>query len=112
MAEPLSLRGRVAMIPGDFGWDDVGDFNSVAALVPGLEGGSVKVLGDGDEVVALDSAGDIVAPAAGRTVALLGVDDLVVVDTPDALMVAPRARSQEVRRLVERLRSLGRDDLL
>ncbi len=112
VAEPLSLRGRVAMIPGDFGWDDVGDFNSVAALVPGLEGGSVKVLGDGDKVVALDSAGDIVAPAAGRTVALLGVDDLVVVDTPDALMVAPRARSQEVRRLVERLRSLGRDDLL
>ena len=48
-------------------------------------------------------AGGIVVPAAGRLVACLGVDDLVIVDTPDALLVTTRARSQEVKRVVKLL---------
>ena len=48
-------------------------------------------------------AGGIVVPAACRLVACLGVDDLVIVDTPDALLVTTRARSQEVKRVVKLL---------
>ena len=112
VAEPLSLSGGVAMIPGDFGWDDIGDFNSVAAMLPSRDGRNIKVLGDSDRVVSLDSAGDVVVPRADRTIALLGVNDMVVVDTPDALLIAPRARSQEVKAMVARLSEEGRDDLL
>lgn len=112
VAEPLSLAGGVAMVAGGFGWDDIGDFNSVAALLPSADSRNMKILGDADDLVCLDSAGDMVAPAAGRTVALLGVDDMVVVDTPDALLVAPRARSQEVKDLVAKLAEYGRDDIL
>jgi mannose-1-phosphate guanylyltransferase len=43
---------------------------------------------------------------------LLGVDDMVVIDTPDALLVAPRARSQEVKNMVSKLSGLGRDEIL
>ncbi|KFI84855.1 mannose-1-phosphate guanylyltransferase [Bifidobacterium psychraerophilum] len=112
IAEPLSAAGGVAVVPGGFGWDDIGDFNSVAALLPSSNRRNIKVLGDQDDVVFLDSAGDIVAAQAGRTVALLGVDDMVVIDTPDALLVAPRARSQEVKNMVAKLSGLGRDDIL
>ncbi|KFI73152.1 mannose-1-phosphate guanylyltransferase [Bifidobacterium mongoliense] len=112
VAEPLSLSGGVAMIPGDFGWDDIGDFNSVAAMLPSRDGRNIKVLGDSDRIVSLDSAGDVVVPRADRTIALLGVNDMVVVDTPDALLIAPRARSQEVKAMVARLSEEGRDDLL
>jgi mannose-1-phosphate guanylyltransferase len=112
VAEPLSAAGGVAMVPGDFGWDDIGDFNSVAALLPSANERNMKILGDSDLVAYLDSAGDVVVPSAGRTIALLGVNDMVVVDTPDALLLAPRARSQEVKSMVSYLQESGHDDLL
>ena len=112
LAEPLSAAGGVAVVPGDFGWEDVGDFNSVAALLPGTDAHNLKILGESGEVIALDSAGDVVVPQGNRTVALFGVDDMVVVDTPDALLIAPRARSQEVKRMVDEVRRRGHDDLL
>ncbi|MBW3087515.1 mannose-1-phosphate guanylyltransferase [Bifidobacterium sp. 82T24] len=114
VAEPLAAEGGVAMVPGGFGWDDIGDFNSVAALIPSADRYNNKIIGDGDRVVCLDSAGNVVAPAGGegRVIALLGADDLVVVDTPDALLVAPRARSQEVKRMVAALAAHGRDAIL
>lgn len=112
VAEPLSVEGGVAMIPGDFGWDDIGDFNSVAALLPSVDERNLKILGNTEQVVTLDSAGDIVVPNSERTVALLGVNDMVVVDTPDALLIAPRARSQEVKSMVKTLAESGCDELL
>lgn len=112
VAEPLSVAGGVAVIPGDFGWDDIGDFNSVAALLPSVNERNIKILGDAENVVMLDSAGDVVVPASGRTIAMLDVDDMVIVDTPDALLVAPRARSQDVKKLVRRLSDSGYDDVL
>ena len=112
VAEPLSVEGGVAMIPGDFGWDDIGDFNSVAALLPSVDERNLKILGNTEQVVTLDSAGDIVVPNSERTVALLGVNDMVVVDTPDALLITPRARSQDVKSMVKTLAESGCDELL
>ena len=57
-------------------------------------------------------AGGIVVPGSGRLVACLGVDDLVIVDMPDALMVTTRARSQEVKRLVKKAKDSGWKTLL
>ncbi|MBB2955475.1 mannose-1-phosphate guanylyltransferase [Bifidobacterium commune] len=112
VAEPLSVAGGVAMVPGDFGWDDIGDFNSVAVLLPSTGSRNIKILGDTDKVVSLDSAGDVVMPLSDRTIALLGVNDMVIADTPDALLIAPRARSQEVKDMVAYLDGEGRDDIL
>lgn len=109
VAEPAADEGVVAVIPADLGWDDVGDFSSLSALLPGTD--RVQVLGDPAQVVAVDGAG-VVAPAGGRVVALLGLDDVVVVDTPDAVLVTTRERAQEVKDLVDRLRRGGYDDLL
>ena len=73
--------------------------------VPGL-----KVLGDRDLVIAQDSTG-VVAPRSGRTVVTLGLDDVVVVDTPDALLVTTRERAQDVKSVVDILHRSGRTDL-
>lgn len=112
IAEPVAARGGVAMVPGDFGWDDVGDFNSLAGLLPAVDDRGSKVLGEADRVVRLDSAGSVVIPAGGRTVTILGLDDVVVVDTPDALLVTTRARAQQVKSIVDAVRERGLDDLL
>jgi mannose-1-phosphate guanylyltransferase len=71
----------------------------------------MRVLGDAGRVVAVDSLDGLVVPASGRTVTVLGLDDVVVVDTPDALLVTTRARAQDVRAVVDALRD-GRPELL
>ena len=109
IAEPVADAGGVAVVPGAFGWDDVGDWHSLCGLLPEAEDGP-RVLGAGD-VVAQD-AGGLVVPAGGRLVAVVGLDDVVVVDTPDALLVTTRARAQDVKTVVERLKAAGRTDLL
>lgn len=58
-------------------------------------------------VITEQVAGGIVVPGSGRLIACLGVDDLVIVDMPDTLLVTTRARSQEVKRLVKKVRETG-----
>jgi mannose-1-phosphate guanylyltransferase len=108
IAEPASAGGRVAVVPGSFGWDDIGDFRSVAALLP--DDGGVQVLGDATAVTE-GTSDSLVVSSSGRLVALLGLSGVVVVDTPDALLVADRARAQDVKHLVEQVREV-RPDLL
>ncbi len=114
IAEPVAAAGGVAVVPGDFGWDDVGDFASLSTLLPPAPDGDdgARVLGDASQVVRLDSLGSLVVPGSGRLVAVLGIDDVVVVDTPDALLVTTRARAQQVKEVVEAVRRRGADDLL
>lgn len=108
VAEPAAAEGLVATIPADLGWDDIGDFHSIADA---LGAGGVQVLGDGSRVLSEASTG-LVVPEGKRLVALVGVDDVVVVDTPDALLVTTRDRAQDVKALVDRIRETGRDEVL
>ena len=113
------------MIRGDFPWDDVGDFDSLADLLPddthvdSLDASgkrdadhqrSVAVLGDLDKVLTVDSSG-VVAAGTDRLITILGLDDIVVVDTPDALLVTTRDRAQQVKSVVDALKESGRTEL-
>ena len=109
IAEPAAAAGRVATVPGAFGWDDIGDFDSLATLLG--DDDACSVLGDAG-LTQLIGASGIVVPRSGRTVAVIGLDDVVVVDTPDALLVTTRARAQEVKNVVAALKEKGRADLV
>ena len=109
VAEPAAAAGRVAVVPAAFGWDDVGDFAALAELLP--DAAALRVLGDADGVLGQDATGVTVA-GSGRMVAVLGLDDVVVVDTPDAVLVTTRSRAQDVKAVVDALRAAGRTDLL
>lgn len=109
LAEPVAATGGMAVVPAELGWTDLGDFASLAAMLSDLDG--VRVLGPTERVQAIDATG-LVVTGDGRTVTLLGVEDIVVVDTPGALLVTTRAHAQRVRAAVERWREQGRDDLL
>ncbi|KAB2811739.1 NTP transferase domain-containing protein [Pimelobacter simplex] len=108
VAEPAAAAGRVVTIPGAFGWDDVGDFDSLAGLLGDEE--DCTILGDSSLAQVIGASG-IVVPRSGRVVAVIGLDDVVVVDTPDALLVTTRARAQEVKKVVAALKDQGRHDL-
>jgi mannose-1-phosphate guanylyltransferase len=111
VAEPAAAAGRVACVPADIGWDDVGDWASLAGLLPDAGPGAPKVLALDGTARALDSTGLVVA-AGGREVVVLGLADVVVVDTPDAVLVVPAGRAQEVKDVVAQLKAAGRTDLL
>jgi mannose-1-phosphate guanylyltransferase len=108
IAEPAADAGRVAVVPASIGWDDVGDWASLAALLPGEA--AVKVVGDAAKVLDVDASG-IAVPAGDRLVAVLGLKDVVVIDTPSAVLVTTREWAQDVKKVVEALGEAGHDNL-
>jgi mannose-1-phosphate guanylyltransferase len=115
VAEPAAAAGTVAVVPADLGWHDIGDFAALTPLVtrsqPTGQGRELHVLGDHEQVSATDAGGLVVA-TGGRRVVVLGLDDVVVVDTPDAVLVTSRESAQQVKAIVDALRAAGRTDLL
>jgi mannose-1-phosphate guanylyltransferase/mannose-6-phosphate isomerase len=97
----------LATLPLDCAWSDLGSWEALAEVLPADAAGNT---GRGDRV-AVDAAGNLLFAAEG-TIAVLGVRDLVVVRTGDTVLVLPRERSQEVRRLVQELAAGGREELL
>ncbi|MBI3693608.1 MAG: mannose-1-phosphate guanylyltransferase [Acidobacteria bacterium] len=92
---------------GDLGWNDVGSWNAVYDLLPHDRQGNVAR----SEALFRDATESYV-DAPGKLVALVGVEDLIVVETQDALLVARRDRAQDVGEVVKILEKQGRDDLL
>jgi len=111
VAEPAAAAGRMVVIPGEFDWDDVGDFASIAKLHSSGHKSDLAILGEDARVLA-DASSGIVITDTGRTIALVGVKDIVVVDTGDALLVTTTANAQKVKSVVDALRLAGRDDVL
>ena len=93
---------RVAVVRARFRWSDVGSWAAVAALWSGGNGRNALR----GRAVSIDSRGCLV-DSSERLVAVLGVEDLVVVDTPDAILVCHKDRAQDVRLVVDELRRRG-----
>jgi mannose-1-phosphate guanylyltransferase len=93
------------VIPGSFGWSDVGSWEALYD-----HRGDQDSFHAGD-VIEIDGSGNVLS-SEGGLVAVVGVSDLVVVHTPDATLVVPRADSQRVREVVDRLRADENEELL
>jgi mannose-1-phosphate guanylyltransferase len=105
--EGAAAAGLVATVPGDFGWTDVGDFDTVGEVLAKDKNGNVLVGDDKSDVVLHDVTGCVVVPQSGRLVAMLGVSEIIVVDTPDAVLVCRRDRAQDVKAIVDELKGRG-----
>jgi mannose-1-phosphate guanylyltransferase len=97
-----------ALAATDIGWNDVGSWNAVYELAPHDAAGNAFRAA---EILVHDAARNYV-DAEGKVVALLGVEDLIVVDTKDALLVAARSRAQQVGALVKAIEEKKREELL
>ena len=103
----LEASDRVAVVAGSFGWDDIGSWAALKRRWPN-DSSNNATRGD---VLAIDSRGNVIS-ATDRPVALLGVEDLIVVDTGDVILVCPRDRAQDVKKVVDELRRRGMTSLL
>ncbi len=117
--EPRSARGEEASgiycLPGDFSWNDLGSWAALHEHVAGRDFDEIEecnIFEATDPLhVELDSKGNYVF-APGKVVALVGVENLVVVQTKDALLITTRERSQDVGKVVRKLIEAGREDLV
>ena len=100
---------NVSVVPVDFAWNDVGSWPSLAEVVEPDASGNHE--SGGAQVIARDAEGCIVHGDAGTLVALVGVRDLVVVKSGDAVLVCPRDRAEEVKAIVARLEVEAPDQL-
>jgi mannose-1-phosphate guanylyltransferase/mannose-6-phosphate isomerase len=98
---------RVAVLPVDPGWSDLGSFAALRELLPADVGGNAVRLGPAGRAVLVESRDNLVW-GGNKVVALVGVEDALVVDTPDALLVCAGTQAQEVRRVVDDLEAAGR----
>lgn len=103
----LEHCGDILVVPGEFGWNDVGSWDMMNVLHAEDRNGNIQI---GDTLL-IDSD-DTTAYSSGRLIAAVGVSGLVIVETPDAVLVCPKDRAQDVKKVVDALKEQGRDNLL
>ena len=105
--EPSSAKGDVLVIPGEFGWDDVGSLDMMDVLHQPDENGNVEI----GDTIAIDTTNTVLY-SSKKIVTAVGVDNLIIVETPDAIMVCNKEKAQDVKKIVDVLNAAGRNELL
>ncbi len=100
----LEKSNNVAVVTSEFGWSDIGSWNAMSDLVPPDEVGN-RVMGE----ALLFDVSDTYIQSESRMVAAVGVENLLIIDTPDALLVADKDHAQDVRKVVAQLKYMGHE---
>jgi mannose-1-phosphate guanylyltransferase len=111
LLEPASAEQQVAVVPAAIGWSDLGSWSALREHRSD-SGASVITAEPPARVIDIDGRDVLVHAGGGRTVAVVGLSGVIVVDTPDALLVSSVEAAQDVKRVVDQLRAEGREDLL
>ena len=101
----MERSDKVKAVAANMGWSDLGSFDALAEVFPSDENGNTK----NDNLIAINSKNNFVYPSE-RLVALVDIDDLIVVDTPDALLISKKGTSQKIKTIVKELK--GRESEL
>ena len=104
----MEKSDRIAVIPADFGWSDVGSFAALSEVRALDAQGNVA---EGDALI-LDGKDNVALAHPGRLLVVVGLDDVIAVDAGDAVLVCRRDKAQDVRKAVEELKRRGREELL
>ena len=96
---------EVLIIKGEFGWKDIGTWDTLHEnLLTQADERQNLVKGD---KVNIDTSGSIIYGKKGKVIATIGLDDMIVIDTDDALLVCPKSRAQDVKKVIEELKKRG-----
>ena len=95
----MEKTDKAAVVPAEFGWSDVGSFSALADVQQADQSGNVT---NGD--VMLEDTSNCFVHADNKLVTLIGVEDLIVVSTDDAVLITPKSRDQDIKQIVDRLK--------
>ncbi|MDQ8051299.1 mannose-1-phosphate guanylyltransferase/mannose-6-phosphate isomerase [Luteibacter sp.] len=104
----MEKTDRAAVVPVSCGWSDIGSWSSLWSVAQRDDEGN-RYEGD---VIAVDTRDSLVRASERRMIATIGVEDLVIIDTPDATLVARKDRVQDVKAVVDKLKGAGRQEHL
>jgi mannose-1-phosphate guanylyltransferase / mannose-6-phosphate isomerase len=102
----MEKTDQAVVVPVQMGWSDVGSWTALWEIGDKDAHGNA-ILGD---VVAVESRNNLMRVEGGPAIATVGVEDMIIVSTPDAVMVAPKSRAQDVKKIVDVLKAAGRDE--
>lgn len=100
---------RVAVIPADIGWNDVGSWTRLAEVLASTGHDEQNIVVG--HHLGVDTTGALIY-SPDRLVATIGLEDIIVIDTPDATLICPKSRSEDVKKIVDQLKEQGRHELL
>lgn len=100
---------RVAVVPVDIGWSDIGSWATLADILPADSENNVVV---GGEHIGVDTTGSLLYGTSHRLIATVGLRDMIIVDTDDVVLVCPKDRAQDVKDLVAKLRITSKEEYL
>jgi mannose-1-phosphate guanylyltransferase len=104
LMEPLSSKGLISVVPCNLGWSDIGSWNSLGELIEQDENNN-RIIGD----VLVENSTNIDVHGGDRIIGAVGLKDLIVVDTSDALLIANKANAQDVKTIYSRLKTKAHD---
>ncbi len=107
----MERSSRVATLSGDFGWNDVGSWDVVYDLVKKRDEDENVVL-DNAETVFINSGGNLISSSRKKLISLVDINNLIIIDTGDALLICPRGSSQDVKHIVDQLQKQHKDEYL
>jgi mannose-1-phosphate guanylyltransferase len=105
IAEKMNPKD-VLIIKGEFGWRDIGTWDTLYEDLLPQQADEQKNIVKGDAVI-LDTSGTMIYGKKDKVVATIGVDDMVIIDTDDALLVCPKSRAQDVKKVIAELKERG-----
>ena len=103
----MEKSNDIKVVPGEFGWNDVGSWDMLGVLHESDRNGNITV----GNTLSIDTKSSIIY-SSGKLVATVGIDDLIVVETPDAIMVCPKDKAQDVKKIVDMLKEQKKEELL
>ena len=103
----MEKADNVYVVPGEFGWNDVGSFDMLGVLHDADENGNIKI----GSQINLDTK-NCITYSSGRLLATIGLENIVVIETGDAVLVCDKSKVQDVKKVVEKLKEDRRVDLL
>ena len=98
---------NIKVVPGEFGWNDVGSWDMLGVLHESDCSGNIVV----GNSLPIDTANSIIY-SSGKLIATVGIENLIVVETPDAIMVCPKDKAQDVKKIVDKLKEQKKEELL
>ena len=98
----------ILVIPGDFGWNDIGSWKTVKEIAEKDEFGNVVKA----KHIGIDTKDCMIIGSEGKIVATIGIEDLIIVDTPDALLICHKDRTQDVKKVVDQLKEAELEEYL
>lgn len=105
----LEKESKMLVLPGNFGWTDVGHWKSVYEILAGSKKGDVCKAG---KCISVDSKGNLLYSLSGKLVALAGVKNMILIESENALLLCPKSRVQDVKKLVKNLEKKGLKEYL